>query len=467
MSLDLDNPSINQTISIPLPAAVAEILQTLISHGFEAYVVGGCVRDSLLGLPVKDWDITTGAAPWDVRGCFPHNRILDYGVKHNTLAILTDIGPVEVTTYRGNRAEEQLPEKNLRQDLRRRDFTINALAYHPDHGLIDHFGGLTDLELRTLRGTEDPDARMREDPVRILRALRLAATKGFRIEPNTRDALLRRGKLLRQSAKERITAELMLFLTAPTLITFLLDYRSVLAVILPEIVPSFDFDQRTPYHCYDVWRHTAESVECAAAEAPYPLDAADIPLLRLALLFHDLGKPACWSLDSRGVGHFYGHAEVSAELTATALARLRIDNKTAAAVTTLVRYHDTPIAASPPKVLRWLRTLGPEDFCRLLHIKKADTLAHHPDCHKRLHEVAQIYETFRAVQAHDQCFTLRDLQITGDDVIAAGVPAGPGVGMVLETLLGKVIEGICTNTRKALMVELRKEMGESIPTGLR
>ncbi|MCL1790185.1 MAG: CCA tRNA nucleotidyltransferase [Peptococcaceae bacterium] len=438
-------------LTIPIPVAPEEILLSLTTHGFEAYVVGGCVRDSFLGLPVKDWDITTNATPGEVRDCFPSKHVLDFGIKHDTLAVLTDMGPVEITTYRSD------SQDSLIEDLRLRDFTVNALAYHPERGLVDCFGGLADLEQRILRGTDDPDARLREDPLRILRALRLAATKGFHIEPATQAAMLHRHKMLRQSACERITAELMTFLRAPSLNEYLLNFRDIFAVILPEIIPSFDFDQKNPYHCYDIWRHSVESAECVTTTASYPLNPDDVSLLRLALLFHDLGKPACWSLDTRGIGHFYGHAEVSADIAAKALARLKIDNRTAAAVIALVRYHDTPIAATPKKILRWLRVLGPDNFCRLLHIKKADTLAHHPDSHNRLEEINRLYEVYLSLQEQSRCFTLRDLNINGNDLIAAGINAGPQVGHMLDMLLGKVMDGVCPNTRGALLEELLKE----------
>jgi tRNA nucleotidyltransferase (CCA-adding enzyme) len=493
--------------NIPIPSAVEEILLTLTANGFDAYIVGGCLRDHLLGVPVRDWDVTTNAAPKDIISCFPHSRILDFGLKHNTLAILTAEGPVEITSYRSGSSDPcTMNTDQLRQDLAHRDFTVNALAYHPRQGLIDCFGGLHDLKQKILRCAENPAARLREDPVRIMRALRFAATKNFTIAPTTRAAMLRLRSLLAHVAQERITAELLSFLTGAGLKTYLMDYRDIFAVILPEIVPSFDFDQRNPYHCFDVWQHTAESVDHVTAEAPWPLHANDIPQLRLTMLLHDLGKPSCWSVDASGTGHFYGHPLVSTRLAAAILKRLKADKKTRLTVTSLVRHHDTPIPATPKKVLRLLHTLkdkiplpkylsessgqqnplkepasmepvntesvntesvnmesvnmesvsGIHMFCLLLHIKKADILAQNPTYLSRLSELERLYNLVLDIQAQNNCFTLRDLCINGKDLLVAGIPEGPSVGHLLNALLESVIDGTCPNSRDALLAEVRK-----------
>ncbi|MCL1918569.1 MAG: CCA tRNA nucleotidyltransferase [Peptococcaceae bacterium] len=463
----------NNLIEITIPPSVIEILQILTFNGFDAYVVGGCVRDYLLGLSVKDWDVATSASPQEVVDCFPHSRILDFGIEHNTLAILTPIGPVEITTYRTNHHKDPHPndlqpndtspkyqwhDSPLRQDLRFRDFTINALAYHPKRGIYDPFGGLADLDQKILRGVSNPDARFCEDPLRILRALRFAATKNFYIEFSTRAAMLNRRDLLNRSAWERITSELMIFLTGHNLKSLFMSYRDIFAVILPEIVPSFDFEQKNPYHCFDVWRHTIESIDVVTAAAPWPLNAADVPFLKLTMLFHDLGKPSCWSLDNRGIGHFYGHAGVSAALATQALQRLKIDSKITDTISTLVQYHDTPITASLKEVLRWLRTLGIETFLLLLHVKKANILAQHPNCRGNLQELEHLYRIVLTVQEQNLCYTLRDLCINGNDLIAMGIPAGPHIGSLLESLLEKVMDGVCPNTHDALMAEVQREL---------
>jgi tRNA nucleotidyltransferase (CCA-adding enzyme) len=464
LSLSYPNNMDSERI-IPIPAPVDEVLLALTTQGYEAYIVGGCVRDHLLALPVSDWDVTTDATPEEVMACFPRNRILDYGLKHNTLAVLSDAGPIEITTFRYKNMKNKSGDL-LRQDLKRRDFTVNALAYHPDCGLIDYFNGKKDLGKKILRCVVNANSRFREDPVRIMRALRMAAVKGFTIHSSTRTAMLNLRELLNTVAQERITKELLLFLTGTDLKKILMEYREVFAVILPEIVPSFDFSQHNAYHCFDVWEHTAESVDAVTTEAVWPLHPGDIPQLRLTMLLHDLGKPACWSMDDKGTGHFYGHPKVSAALAEKSLKRLKVDNKTRLSVTSLVKIHDNPLPDCPAKVRQWLRNLGATfgataqsaiaSAYLLLHIKKADILAQHPNFRSRLAYLERLHEFILTVQDQVLCFTVGDLNISGKKLIEAGIPEGPQIRSVLNILLAKVIEGNITNDEEELLTEVRK-----------
>jgi len=437
-----------------IPQDVLDVLQTLTNSGFQAYLVGGCVRDSLLGLPVKDWDVTTNARPDQVQKCWPRRQVLETGLRHGTLTVLLNGMPVEITSYRGCSEDtpNQDPAGDLAHDLSRRDFTINALAYHPEEGLIDPCGGLEDLWAGRISCVGDPEARLREDPLRILRALRFSATLGFAIEPRTRSNLNRCRELLAGVAAERLAAELMRLLAGSYVKKTLLTAREILAVFLPEIAATFDFDQCSPYHCWDVWRHTAESVS-AMGDQDASLAKAGHPwtLLRLVMLLHDLGKPLCFSRDRQGIGHFYGHPQISAALAHQILRRLKVSTHTLATVKTLVLYHDTAIEPQPKSVRRWLYRLGAENLIRLLHVKRADTLAHNPAYHDRLGVIAEVQSLIEETIKQGYCFTRHQLKITGSDLLALGIPAGPQIGALLDTLMDLVLDEVCPNEREALL----------------
>ena len=436
-------------MNIAIPDAVLCLMERLTSCGFEAFAVGGCVRDSLLGKTPKDWDVCTGATPDDMKTCFSGLRVLETGLKHGTLTVLSAGRPVEVTTYRvdGPYRDNRRPSEvtfvhDIEQDLSRRDFTVNAMAYHPERGLIDPFGGRGDLAAGLLRCVGDPAARFREDALRILRALRFASVLGFSIEAETARRLHEDRALLKNISAERIGAELYKLLCGVGVRRILLEYPDVLGVFIPELLPMVGFDQNNPHHRYDVWAHTAAAVATAPGE----------PVLRLVMLFHDFGKPASYSQDKNGIGHFYGHQAKSAELTREILKRLRFDNDTVDTVSALVLHHDATLKPEPRHILRWLGRLGPENYRRLLQIKLADAAAQNPEEYpETVTEIAQIREQLDRVLAEQRCFSLKDLAIGGDDLIALGITQGQRLGAVLKTLLDMVIDGSVDNEREVLL----------------
>jgi len=423
-------------MQINLPCYAAKIIERLESSGFEAWVVGGCVRDSLLGQTPDDWDIATNALPEQVVALFQGYTVVETGLKHGTVTVVSEGHNMEVTTYRIDGVYEDCrhPEQvvftdDIHRDLKRRDFTVNAMAYHPIRGIIDDFGGQKDLKNRKICAVGDPALRVREDALRIMRGLRFAAVLGFSLDSATADALKENRALLQNIAAERIRVELSKLLCGQNVKPILLEYRDVLAEIIPELSPMFGFEQKNPHHYLDVWSHT---VEALAASKP------DLTV-RLGLLFHDIGKPSCFSVDEKGVGHFYGHPDKSEEIAVAVLNRLRFDHATIQQVRQLVRWHDCDILPEGKSVKRWLNRLGEDGMRQLLAVKAADRGAtnHRFENWSVLALVEQKMET---VLRENQCFTREKLAISGKDLLALGVPEGPEVGALLDELLNLVIE---------------------------
>lgn len=422
------------------------ILQKLQQCGYEAYIVGGCVRDILMGKQPHDWDITTSALPQQVQQCLSEFTIIPTGLQHGTLTVVLEGKPFEVTTYRtdGPYLDNRRPQyvtftPSLRQDLARRDFTVNAMAYSPTTGLVDYFGGRQDIADKTLRSVGDPDERFAEDALRIMRALRFAAQLGFTAVPPLIQSIHKNKHLLHNIAVERITTELILLLCGNTARQVLLGYPDVLGIFMPEILPMVGFKQHNPHHIYDVWQHTALAVQSA------PPNKA----LRLAMLLHDVGKPSHFSIGNDGIGHFYGHSHASEEVATTILHRLKVDNKTTGTVKQLIRWHDTVI--EPQHLPRWLNRIGEERLRKLLQVKRADTLALAPAYHNRLAQFDALEAELDNLIAAQQCFSLKDLALNGNDIISAGVPAGPQVGKALQFLLNQVLEG--TPNKRDILLE--------------
>lgn len=423
-------------MNIKIPEYALRALRVLESAGFSAYFVGGCVRDSLLGTPPADWDIATDALPEQVKAAFRGYTVVDTGLKHGTVTVVSDYHNLEITTYRidGDYSDARRPDSvifttDLHEDLKRRDFTVNAMAYHPEQGLVDDWGGKRDLKDKVLRCVGDPEQRFKEDALRILRALRFGAVLGFTIEPKTEAALRQKRALLMNISGERIREELVKLLCGKNVQQILLTYRSILGEVLPEIRPAFDFDQKNPHHYLTVWEHTVQAI------------ANSIPSIRVrfTLLFHDLGKPASFSLDEKGIGHFYGHPELSEQAAREIMHRLHFDNATIDRVTALVRYHDCEIAPQSKSVKRWLNRLGEEGFRELLAVKAADRSA---TTHKYENlSVIQLTENILdEVIAQKQCFTREQLNINGSDLMDLGIPQGKEIGRILDELLSLVID---------------------------
>ena len=444
-------------MGIAIPPQAAVVLDRLDQSGYEAYLVGGCVRDSLLGRPPGDWDAATSARPEETERALSGFRVIGTGLRHGTVTVLSSGMPVEVTTYRvdGDYSDGRHPDSvsftaSLTEDLSRRDFTINALAYSPAAGVVDHFGGMEDLAMKRIRCVGDPDRRFQEDGLRILRALRFSSVLGFSVEAQTAESLVRNRALLDRIARERIQAEFTKLLCGRDAGKVLRRFREVIAQFIPELAPCFDFMQHNPHHIYDVWEHTLHCVDAAEPQ----------PVLRLTMLLHDIGKPACFSQDEAGVGHFYGHVSKSADLAKAILTRLRYDKKTGTAVEALVRSHDLPMSPEPKVMRTRLNRLGEYQLRMLLKVAAADVKAKAPEDLRRLKTLESCEKELENILSQKECFSLGGLAVGGNDLLAIGIEKGPEIGETLRALLAAVIAGRCTNSRAALLQyakNLRKE----------
>lgn len=434
-------------MKLNLPIPVSDILQRLVEKGYEAAVVGGCVRDSLLGIVPKDWDIATSAHPEETILALQGIRVLTTGLKHGTVTALHRDMAIEITTYRidGEYTDNRHPDtvhftSSLPEDLARRDFTVNALAYSEQEGLIDCFGGQSDLQAGVLRCVGSPTLRFQEDALRILRGLRFCAVLGLTPEPGTAHALREQKALLDHIARERISTELTKLLCGKHAAHVLREFPDVVGQVLPEILPMLGFNQKNPHHIYDVWEHTLHALDSIEPD----------PVLRWAILLHDSGKPYTFSLDSKGTGHFYGHQAVSVRLSEEALKRLRLDNRTIRRVSTLIRLHDIPLQLDPAWVRRRLNRMGKEDFIALLSVKRADSMAQNPAYRDRIDALDAMYPLLEQVLEDEACFRRKDLKIDGSDLLQCGIPAGPQVGRILQALLEAVMDGTLENTPAVL-----------------
>lgn len=442
-------------LDITLPTPVARALSVLEACGYEGYTVGGCVRDSLLDRTPNDWDITTNATPEEMKVCFKGFRVIETGIRHGTLTVIVDGMQLEITTYRNdgeyldNRHPVQVTfSKNIEDDLSRRDFTVNAMAYHPQKGFVDLFGGREDLQNRIIRAVGDAKTRFEEDGLRILRAIRFAAVLDFDIAEDTAKAVHACKNLLSGIAAERIREELCKLICGRGAVRILREYIDVIAVFLPELARCVGFEQNTKYHCYDVFEHTLQALSlCKDADL----------VTRLGILLHDIGKPLCYTEDEQG-GHFKGHAPVGVEITKEVLSRLRFDNETIRRMELLVEWHDIPLSAEKKRVKRLLQKLSDEDILRLLEIKRCDRLAHAPDFREMPPDLALIPSVMEEIRAEDACLSLRTLAIGGDDLMALGVPKGKQIGELLHALLDDVIEERLPNEKEALLQAAKERM---------
>lgn len=437
-----------------MPRAVQMIIQTLNRAGYDAYAVGGCVRDSLLGRMPKDWDVCTSALPEQVMTAFPGHKIYTVGIQHGTVVLPLEGENYEITTFRtdGAYSDHRHPDevrfvRSLREDLARRDFTINAMACHPELGLQDCFGGQEDLKNGLIRCVGNPEERFEEDGLRILRALRFAARYGFTIEPATARAIHRKAELLRCVAGERIWTELRGILAGPQAGRLAEEYRDVLAVVIPELTAMFDFPQRNPHHCFDVWTHTCRALDGVRGDG----------VLGFVLLLHDSGKPACQTRDARGIDHFHGHPKVSAELAEQVLERFRCDNRTRESVSLLILWHDYCRAPRRRGAKRLLAALGSERTQQLFHIAEADARAQSPETlDEKLETLERWRELVAQLEEENACLHTKDLAVSGRDLIALGCKPGPDLGRVLNELLEAVLRDEVPNERDALLKLVKK-----------
>ena len=434
-----------------VPVYVQFCINRLDSAGFAAYAVGGCVRDSLLGLTPQDFDLCTAALPEQTEAVFSDCRLILAGKKHGTVAVVTDGGIVEITTFRteGNYSDNRHPEwvkfvPDIREDLARRDFTVNAMAFSPTRGFTDPFGGRADLENRILRAVGDPGTRFREDSLRILRGVRFAVKYGLRVEDHTMEAMVRLRHLMGNLARERVFDELcklLLLVNAPDLLCF----APILAAVIPELEPMLGFDQRSPHHAYDLFTHTTHV--CAAVPAELPL--------RWTALLHDTGKIPTFTTDDTGRGHFYGHAGESAKIANDVLHRLKAPTAQREQVVNLIGLHMTKIQPERKSVRRWLSRLGAGTMEALLQLQEADMGSKGTGKPGELEQFAQLRALMAELQAEDACLSLKDLAVNGHDLMALGF-SGREIGKKLDFLLSLVLDEKVENTKEALLAQIAK-----------
>lgn len=433
---------------IVLPENVKYIIETLEEAGFEGYAVGGCVRDSLLGREPDDWDITTNAKPLQIKELF--RRTIDTGIQHGTVTVLVDKETYEVTTYRidGEYEDNRHPKQvefttSLCEDLKRRDFTINAMAYNDKTGLIDEFDGIGDIENRIIRCVGDPVERFGEDALRIMRAIRFSAQLGYEIDNETLNAMRKLAGNLKSVSAERINTELTKLIISPNPGKLRLAYEyGILKIILPELSQNMEITQNNPHHCYTVGEHIMRSVEAIEPDR----------VLRYAMLFHDIGKAETKTTDEEGIDHFHGHVQLSAQMASDICHRLKFDNKTLAAVKQLIAYHDAKIELKHKSVRRMMNKLGAEGFGDLLKVKQADLSAQ--SLYKREEKQAEIYklrEIYSEILKDNDCVKISDLAVNGKDLMEKGITEGPQIGMILTELLERVMDEPKLNTREKLL----------------
>jgi len=440
---------------IDLPMEVKEILSEINNAGYEAYIVGGCVRDFLLGKEPNDWDITTSAKPEEVKKIF--RRTVDTGLQHGTVTVLKNGQGYEVTTYRidgeyldGRHPKEVIFTGNLKQDLMRRDFTINAMAYHPQLGLVDEFGGLADLENKIIRCVGSAKERFGEDALRMMRAIRFAAQLGYEIEEETKAAIGEMAGNLGMVSAERIQVELTKLLVSDHPELFRLFYETGLTkVFLPEFDATMETPQNNPFHCYSVGEHILHSLT----------GIPPMKHLRLTMLLHDIAKPACRTTDETGRDRFLGHQEKGRDMAKEILKRLKFDNDTITKVAGLIESHDYKIEPNEKAMRRALHRIGEEFFPDLFLVKEADISAKNPALQEEkraaLSEVQKVYE---AVLEKQQCVNLKTLAVSGKDLIAAGFTPGKEIGDILQKMLAEVLEEPSHNDKDYLLTRfLRKE----------
>ena len=443
----------DKNAKISLPAKVARILNTLGEHGYEAYAVGGCVRDSLLGRTPQDWDITTSARPEQVKALFRHT--IDTGIQHGTVTVMLEHEGFEVTTYRidGEYEDARHPKEvaftaNLLEDLKRRDFTINAMAYNEVTGLVDAFDGIGDLERGVIRCVGNAMERFSEDALRMLRAVRFAAQLGFSIEQETQEAIAGLAGNIKKVSAERIQGELVKLLTSPNPGELKVAYRTGLtAVFLPEFDVMMETPQNNPHHCYTVGEHTIHVVQ----------QVENQKVLRLAALFHDIAKPVCKTTDETGVDHFYGHPKEGAKMAHRIFRRLKFDVDTMQKVCGLVEWHDDNPNLTPAGIRKAIYRVGEERYPDLFALKRADVLSQSGyRREKKLAYIQSYQKLYEEIIEQKDCLSLKKLAVNGRDLMELGIKPGKKIGQILQKLLEEVLEEPDKNKKEYLLERVKQ-----------
>ncbi|OPJ56957.1 CCA tRNA nucleotidyltransferase [Alkalithermobacter paradoxus] len=437
-------------MKINIPKEVEYIINKIEENGYEAFIVGGCVRDSLLGKIPNDFDITTNANPKTVLEIFKDEITIPTGLKHGTITLVINKNHYEITTYRieGTYSDNRKPDKveytnDLIQDLKRRDFTINAMAYNKRIGLVDKFDGKKDLKNKIIRAVGNPDERFKEDALRMLRAIRFSSQLNFNIHKDTLNAISKNAELINNISSERIRDEINKILVSNNSGKIYLMHKiGLLRHIILELDEGMKTKQNNPYHIYNVGIHTLKSVK----------NIEPILHLRLSMLLHDIGKVKVKTTDENGIDHFYNHAKISSEISVEILKRLHYDNNTIEKVRLLTLYHDSKIHPNKKSIKKWLNRIGKENLDDLLKVKLADNLAKNSICHDEIKkEIKEIKEILKKVVESNECFTIKDLAISGKDIMNLGYNQGKEIGIILNEMLEIVIDNPDLNNKDYLL----------------
>lgn len=439
---------------IEYPGYVDTALRLLEESGFVAYAVGGCVRDSIMGKSPDDWDITTSSTPEETISVFKDYRVIPTGIKHGTVTVIVDGVHLEITTMRidGEYHDSRRPDNvefttDIVKDLSRRDFTVNAMAYNQTSGLIDPFGGQQDIKSKIIRCVGNPDTRFNEDALRIMRALRFASVLDFTIDGSTEESIRSNAHLLLNVASERIRVELIKLLRGKGVERILKDYKDVIFTIIPELKESDGFPQNTPFHIYDVWEHTAKVVS----------GVKNTPALRIAALFHDIGKPQKFYLDDNGIAHFKGHPELSAEMASDIMKGLRFSNAEISKICDIIRLHDTRPNGDKRRIARLCADYSCDTVRQTLELMRGDAAGKNPDYYEgdiKSYEIAE--KQIDEIEQSDACLRLSDLEVSGQDIVALGFK-GREIGTVLNKLLELVIDEKAVN-KKDILLDIAKKL---------
>ncbi len=441
-------------MKIEIPEIVKYITDILKKNGYSAYAVGGCIRDTIMEKTPSDWDICTSSTPQETLECLKKHNVSENGLKHGTVTVVFDHIPYEITTFRvdGQYNDNRHPDsvkfvRNLKEDLARRDFTINAMAYNDSDGLCDYFGGKNDIKNKLIRCVGDPDKRFNEDALRIMRALRFSSVLDFDIESSTSKSIHRNKNLLRNISAERIMSEFSKIIIGKNIAKILTEYVDVFCVFIPEIKPMMGFEQKNKHHIYDVWTHTIKAVEATPPDK----------VLRFAALFHDIGKPKTFFIDNQGIGHFYGHPEISREIAHNVFRRLKSDKSTMEQVEQLIKYHDVKIIPKSKYVRRAVVKSGSKIFEKLLIIKRADAIAQNPELlPNKLAYIDELEKIYKENFSEVSDFTLKSLDINGYDLMNIGIQPGKEIGICQRKLFKLVVDGEIENKKDILLKEVKQ-----------